>query len=71
MKKALLAIFLMSFFLFSCVDKKAEQEKKETLLLEQKIDSINEEANKIDQDLSSLESEVKEIDSAIEELDSL
>ncbi len=71
MKKIVLTLLVASFFIVSCVDKKAEQEKKEAAELNQQIEGVEEEANKATQELESLEKEAKEIDNALNELDNL
>ncbi|WP_159090770.1 hypothetical protein [Aquimarina aquimarini] len=71
MKKILLTLFVMSFCLMSCTDKKAEQEKKEAAELNQQIETVKEEAEETTQELESLEKEAKEIDNALNELDNL
>ncbi len=67
MKKTVLAIIAMGFFLIACVDKKAEEEKKAAEINEQ-IEAVDKEIN---ENFESLEKEGEELDKAINELDNL
>lgn len=72
MKKALLVLLVTNFFFGACVDKKAEQEKKEATELNKQIEAIDQEIEKeTDQALESLEKESQEIENALNELDNL
>lgn len=68
MNKILLTALTISFFMFSCGDKKAEEKKKEEIELKQQIENVDKEVN---QDIESLEKETKEIENAVNELDNL
>ncbi len=68
MRNTIFALFAVCFITFACVDKKAEEKKKEVVELEQKIDAVGKEVN---QDVDSLEKEAKEIEEELKELDNL
>ncbi|TCI94856.1 hypothetical protein [Tenacibaculum sp. M341] len=68
MKKIFVTVLMVSAFMVSCGDKKAEEQKKKEVELEQQIESVDKEVN---QDVESLEKDAKEIENALDELDNL
>jgi hypothetical protein len=67
MRKTILVLLTMGFFLGSCVDKKAEEQKK-TEALNKKIEVLDKEIN---EEVESLEKAAKEIENALNELDNI
>ncbi len=67
MKKILVVLCAMGFFMGACADKKAEEQQK-AIELEEQIEAVDQETN---EDLEALEKESEELDKSINELDSL
>ncbi|WP_299627872.1 hypothetical protein [uncultured Tenacibaculum sp.] len=68
MKKNFLIVLAFSFIALACGDKKAEEEKKKAVELEQKIEAVDKE---VDQDVESLQKEADEIENELKALDNL
>jgi len=68
MKKTLILLASIPFFLMSCTDKKAEAQKKKELEVIQQIESVEKE---IEHAVDEIEKEANEIENALKELDNI
>ncbi|WP_442266772.1 hypothetical protein ACSIGC_03470 [Tenacibaculum sp. ZS6-P6] len=68
MKKNFLIVLMFSFIAFACGDKKAEEEKKKAVELEQQIEAVSKE---VDENVDSLQKEAEEIENELKALDNL